>query len=47
MAVQAGLRTRHITSVAITTACRNAIHLERFVRLRQIGLPNSFSNFEV
>ena len=26
LAVQAGLRTRHITTVAITTACRNAIH---------------------
>ena len=26
LAVQAGLRTRHITSVAITTACRNATH---------------------
>ena len=24
--MQAGLRTRHITTVAITTACRNAIH---------------------
>ena len=26
LAVQAGLRTQHITTVAITTACRNATH---------------------
>ena len=26
LAVQAGLRTRHIMTVAITTACRNATH---------------------